>query len=57
MKNSPWRWAKSVTCFPKLDDRNWISFYVLHAWEFKIADDVLDCKDALPYEQYLLQKF
>ena len=30
---------------------------MLHAWEFKIADDVLDCKDALPYEQYLLQKF
>ena len=30
---------------------------MLHAWEFKIADDVFDCKDALPYEQYLLQKF
>ena len=48
-KNSGWRWAKSVTCFTKLDDHtelNFFFFVFMLSDILKIADDLLDCKDA-----------
>ena len=48
-KNSRWRWAKSVTCFTKLDDHTELIFFFVFMLSdiLKIADDLRDWKDAL----------